>query len=622
MSTNPTNDSARERIQVINRASLRFHDTEISDNLMRLIAREPLGERDAKLVASRVAKHAKSGVILITLGHIALATLVVFVIIRSDVYRRPDGNSSFADSHISKMQMSKQPLFTTLSAYAAVTLFIIVRAAVNWPRHPEVYPDFHMQRTWEDTLNRYDWLRNDLRNFAPLGAKVPSERWIAQAIDEVLQEATAENASPAVEHADRSRAWQAQLQDFYELRQMFPERVARSALADWVRQLDDRDWKVRFNARLVVRSVGVAMLPALWEARSNSARDSEEDASPVPNMYRMCDLMLRDVLDDNHFEFHQYNVWICLTCGSRFNAIYKISVHYNNEKSLTRLGMSRPNYFACKNCKGTESAARAGRVVCVLDRTLEQVAAHHAITEGGELMVWERDFPARNTRSPLAQWPATIPEIPILAFSWSAVGRAFDFDTIFVGDVDDLEIEKFAAMLAADEDKSRKKALKHREVAVLYPERLSANSLNILRQLFPRFANNRSAKSPCLMAVQSLINRLPSAAVPASAGPNGPASTGMGMPREYVPVPAAPVFDVPVLDAPVLDAPVFDAPVLDAPVLDAPVLDAVVLNEPVLDEVPPHNANPPAAISLAANDRHSLGRTSIKNGGRVADRVS
>lgn len=85
-----------------------------------------------------------------------------------------------------------------------------------------------------------------------------------------------------------------------------------------------------------------------------------------------------------------------------------------------------------------------------------------------------------------------------IAVPWSLVGRPFDFDVVHVGQAEESEIERFAATLLADSDRVRLRQRPSVSVRLEFPERLSANSLNILSRMFPKalkaarlIANNR-----------------------------------------------------------------------------------------------------------------------------------
>jgi hypothetical protein len=127
---------------------------------------------------------------------------------------------------------------------------------------------------------------------------------------------------------------------------------------------------------------------------------------------------------------------------------------------------------------------RASFVASLLDRSRAAGRTSFALTTDGQPLDGQRDFleDASQPTVGVEVWPR--PQVPILVVPWEKEQDAlFDFDMVCVGDVDDEMIERFAAALTADADKTRSSKLGELAICVMYPERLSANSINILQRL-------------------------------------------------------------------------------------------------------------------------------------------
>jgi hypothetical protein len=358
-------------------------------------------------------------------------------------------------------------------------------------RHPYSIP-LGENPTWEQCLAAHPSLLSKMRRDRHLRrVPVPSYPDVAGALHRVLQ-GVAELADPkSINVTPPSQMRVLQVQGLRRMLARFPRHLSNADIATWVDRLDEPDWKKRFNARLVIHAVGIDALPALWRAKMRR------------HMARLSKRLIQTVIQENRSRFDDFRQFVCVGCYSRFQQYaYDADTEPHRAASWVAswIGNSEEFYSACRQCKSARYARKTTRITCIVGETAAFEKCHHASAESAEGRLNDGQSAFDDATNHIWTRMAATPDVPPreIAVPWSLVGRPFDFDVVHVGRAEESEIERYAATLLADSDRVR---LRHRpsvSVRLEFPERLSANSLNILSRMFPKalkaarlIANNR-----------------------------------------------------------------------------------------------------------------------------------
>jgi hypothetical protein len=242
-----------------------------------------------------------------------------------------------------------------------------------------------------------------------------------------------------------------------------PRDIDASEMHNWLKSLDSKDWHARFLVQYAMRMVGISELHALKD------KYALRDWAPIAHRIHEWHFLL---WQDNGACFPFSFPWMCMRCLTRF-ATHKI----------TSDGWDEFEYNGCRSCKNSRYARKVTQSVCVIDRQFatDNIQGVMIDSEG----VLHRDPVSQSRAAPMIPWPSsTAPQI--LLMPWSPIQRPFDFELLYIGDTDDQEIEQFIVKWLAGSDEDRVKRRSTIAVRIAHPERLSANSLNLVRRLFPR----------------------------------------------------------------------------------------------------------------------------------------
>jgi hypothetical protein len=457
-----------EDSRVLWRAILRFDDVEIADQLFWLVAHERMQPHE-----TAAAKH-------------ALTPTTLEVYIQSFLVPEffPFGIAAFsliASLITFILSVASKELFLLLFSlfiflYSLVWLFI-----TRLTRNPTTTVSISRDATWEQCLAQHPDLLRRLRRRGHLhGVWPPSDTELAGAIQRQLDNyprvADPRDAEPTNPSGSRLE----KIAEFTKMASRFPGHVPPSAIPDWVSQLGDKDWKNRFNARLVVRAVGIDALPDLWRAKQrNHAR-------------RVSKRLIRIVIQDNQSHIAKPAQFVCTACFTRFH-MFRYAWDIEPHRAVKILGgPEKDRYSACRTCKSARHARTTSLIVCVVGRSNAFDSSNNAIaTSTSDRLLFEH---SRTGEEPPSSLKRAIddPKSPpsAIAVPWSIARRPFDFDAVHVGQAEDWEIEQFATALLADEDRVRLRCRPRVAVQVDFPDQLSA-----LREL-PE--HSLAIVSPCL----------------------------------------------------------------------------------------------------------------------------
>jgi hypothetical protein len=241
-----------------------------------------------------------------------------------------------------------------------------------------------------------------------------------------------------------------------------PRDIDASEMHNWLKSLDSKDWHARFLVRYAMRMSGISAMHALKD------KYALRDWAPIAHRIHEWHFLQ---WQDNRAYFPFSFPWMCMRCLTRF-ATHKI----------TSDGWTDFKYNGCRSCRNSRYARNVKQSVCVIDRQFATDYSDGMMIDSEGVL--HRDPVSQSRVAPMIPWPpSTAPQI---LMPWSSVQRPFDFELLYIGDTDDREIEQFIAKILADSDKVRIKSRSMIAVRIAHPERLSANSLNLVRRLFPR----------------------------------------------------------------------------------------------------------------------------------------
>jgi hypothetical protein len=427
MSDNQLFGEENSPTRVLWRAILRYDDDEVAENLFSLVSHQRMSQAEEAIVAEILQSRRGN-------DHWRASNLI-------------GPFESFLNAFLSEA-------FTLTEMANAGTAEIASRAQASVAQRA--------CRTWRECQAAHSRLVQALREWQSRGEfkRIPPGFQIAWAISQTLDSVTSGESqldARSTQPTQSATVTQADWRAFFELRQMYPLRVEMNDIPKWVELIVASDWRTRFTARVVLQSVGVAALMALYPANSHAKLN-----------------LWRSILGENAFQGYSDQLWYCLHCRSRFKRY-----EFQNLVSLDS------HYYACRSCANTRSALRIKQVVCVLDRAFANNPQGFIATESGHgKMMVESGSLMHSTIVAYSGNAGKMPVFPMLFEPWSSTRRPFDFDLLYIGDVDDKEIEQLLAALLSDNDTERKRCMSAITAVVAQPERLSTNSKNALSRLF------------------------------------------------------------------------------------------------------------------------------------------
>ena len=452
-----------EDSRVLWRAILRFDDVEIADQLFWLVAHERMQPRE-----TAAAKH-------------ALTPTTLEIYIRSILVPEffPVG---IAAVHLCGSLIVLIGFMATQESFLLLSSLLLFLSSLVWlfitrlMRNPTTKVSISENTTWEQCLAQHPDLLRRLRRRGHLhGVWPPSDTELACAIQRQLDKYPRVADPRDAEPTTPSELRQETIAALTKMVSRFPGHVPPSAIPDWVSQLGDNDWRNRFNARLVIRAVGIDAIPDLWRAKQrNHAR-------------RLSKHLIRIVIQDNQSRFADPEQFVCVDCFSRFQMFrYAWDIEPHQAVKFSG-GPDKDRYSACPTCKSARRARKISKVVCVVGHSAVFGSPRYAFsTSSGECLFVESSGTNEMPPSGLNRGihdPNSPPGDIVVP--WSIARRPFDFDTVHVGQAEDWEIEQFAAALLADEDRVRLRYRQRVAVKLDFPDRLSANSRHILLRLYP-----------------------------------------------------------------------------------------------------------------------------------------
>ena len=456
MSDSPLFGGVGSRERLLWQAVLRLDDREIGDQLFALVAHQRMSRADADLVAREFShlisadSHRRFPLLLAGLVPCSLSLLLVIL----NVLELRDAAPFDLTLIISLVSIT---LF--LSPLFLLTISYLLTRGQSRPHLPDGL-------LWAECHARFPQLLKSLRaNSFVKRMPIPAEWHIVRAIAEVISQADEPSTS------DGGAASQAlppsTVSLFRELLNQLPRDIDASKMHNWLKSLDLNDWHARFLVRYAMRMVGISALHDLKD------KHALRDWAPIPHrIHKRIDNTYLLFWRDNRAHFPFPFPWMCMRCLTRF-ATHK----------TTSDGWTDYKYNGCRSCRNSRYAHKVTQSVCVIDRQFatDNIQGVMIDSEG----VLHRDPVSQSRAAPMIPWPpSTSPRI--LLMPWSPVQRPFDFELLYIGDTDDQEIEQFIARMLADSDKVRIKIRSMIAVRIAHPERLSANSLNLLRRLFPK----------------------------------------------------------------------------------------------------------------------------------------
>jgi hypothetical protein len=452
MSDAPLFGGVGSRERLLWQAVLRLDDREIGDQLFALVAHQRMSRADAELVAREFSHlisadaHRRSPLLLASL--VPCSLLLLFVILSVLELRDATPFDLTIFIFLISITFSLSPLFL-------LTIPSLLTRGQSRPHLPDGL-------LWAECHACFPQLLESLRaNSFVKQMPMPAEWHIVRAISEVISQADKPSTSDggAAFHAIPPST----VSLFRELLNQLPRDIDASEMLNWLKSLDSNDWHARFLVRYAIRMVGISALHALED------KYALRDWAPIAHRIHEWRFLLQQ---DNRAYFPFSFPWMCMRCLTRFATHKTTSDGWNDYK-----------YNGCRSCKNSRYARKVTQSVCVIDRQFatDNIQGVMIDSEG----VLHRDPVSQSRAAPMIPWPSsTSPRI--LLMPWSPVQRTFDFELLYIGDTDDQEIEQFIAKCLADSDKVRIGLLSTIAVRIAHPERLSANSLNLVRRLFPR----------------------------------------------------------------------------------------------------------------------------------------
>ncbi len=458
-------NASPEDSRVLWRAILSFDDAGIADSLFWLVAHQRMTAPEAAAVelalrptiAERCWQSIRPPYYIQLWMIIAICCELLLAILFS--------------FHLHKYYTAIGLSFMVKTIFLALTLLI---AYLYWNSKAEsTIPE---NWTWEQCLEAHPKLlqklrRDSLRSRIP----APSDRELAVAIRRSVDKAKVVVESQNGDAAPLSRMWLGKLDESREMIEYFPTDIPNSDIPTWVSELSASDWRRRFNARLVIQSMGADTLPDLWRAKRRRL------------LRRIAKRLIGEVIQDNQSRFVHPASFVCGQCFSRFQSSMIVR---DGEPRHAEFRSGQPaavRYSVCRRCKSARHACETTKVVCVIGKSsiLEHLRDAATALSGDRqdikhVGLISAPFAANNRGG-----SARRVHFEELAVSWSLVRRPFDFDIVHVGLTEDWEIEQFAAALHAHDDFVRNRH--NRRIAVRFEHHhgLSANSWTILTRLFP-----------------------------------------------------------------------------------------------------------------------------------------
>ena len=469
MSDAPLFGGVDGRERLLWQAVLRLDDREIGDQLFALVAHQRMSRADADLVAREYSHlissnaHRRSPLLLASL--VPCSLLLLLVILSFLELRNAAPFDLTILIFLISIALSLSPLFL-------LTIPYLLTRGQSQPHLPDGL-------LWAECHARFPNLLEFLRaNSFVKRMRIPTEWQIVQAIAEVISQA--DQPSPPDGGAASHAIPPSTVSQFRELLNQLPSNVDEAEMHHWLKSLNANNWRARFLVQYAMRMVGISALHAL--------KDKYAVGDWVPIAYQNYKWHFL-LWQDNRAYFPFSLSWMCMRCLTRF------ATH-----QTTSYGWDEFKYNGCRSCRNSRYAHKVTQSVCVIDRQFatDNIKGVMIDSEG----VLHRDPASQSRAAPMIPWPPAT--APWILMPWSSIQRPFDFELLYVGDTDDQEIEQFIAKCLADSDKVRTGLLSTIAVRVAHPERLSANSLNLLRRLFPK-AHGTPANPADMAKLDSLI---------------------------------------------------------------------------------------------------------------------